>query len=56
MSLPVGTAVTVPDYSVPEDWPRDGEIVEDLGETVMVELSDGTRQELPADEVTPVDN
>lgn len=52
MSLPVGTAVVVPEYSVPEDWPREGEIVETTSETVVVELQNGHRQELPADEVT----
>jgi hypothetical protein len=52
MSLPAGTRVTVPAYAVPEDWPRTGEIVEDGAETVVVELDNGRRQELPADEVT----
>jgi hypothetical protein len=42
----------VPAYAVPEDWPRTGEIVEDGAETVVVELDNGRRQELPADEVT----
>jgi prevent-host-death family protein len=48
----VGARVTVPDYSVPDDWARSGEIVEVNDETVVVELDDGHRQELPTDEVT----
>lgn len=53
MTYPIGTAVTVPYYAVPEDWAHQGEIIETNGETVVVELTDGHRQELPADEVTP---
>lgn len=52
MSLPTGTRITVPDYAVPADWPRAGEVIEDCGETVVVELDNGRRQELPAGEVT----
>ena len=48
----VGARVTVPDYAVPDDWARAGEIVEVNDETVVVELDDGHRQELPTDEVT----
>lgn len=48
----VGARCTVPEYSVPEDWTRSGEIVEVNEETVVVELDDGHRQELPTDEVT----
>ncbi|MFD9593098.1 hypothetical protein ACFWA9_10110 [Kitasatospora sp. NPDC059973] len=56
MSLPVGTAVVVPEYAVPEDWPREGEIVESNAETVVVELVNGHRQELPGDEVAAVND
>ena len=52
-AMTVGTRVTVPDYSIPEDWAHAGEIVEVNSETVVVALDDGHRQELPADEVTP---
>jgi hypothetical protein len=52
MSLPIGTRVTVPAYAVPEDWPSVGEIVEDNAETVIVELDNGRRQELPTVDVT----
>lgn len=48
----VGARCTVPEYSVPEDWNRSGEIVEVNDETVVVELDDGHRQELPTEEVT----
>jgi hypothetical protein len=48
----VGTRVTVPEDSVPEDWARDGEVVETDGQTAVIELSDGHRQELPVDELT----
>lgn len=50
----IGVRVAVPDYSVPEDWAREGEVVEIPGETVVVELDDGHRQELPKGEVTPI--
>lgn len=49
----IGSRVTVPDYMVPEDWARTGEIIDITDETVVVELDGGHRQELPADEVTP---
>ena len=48
----VGARVTVPDYAVPEDWARAGGIVAVNAETVVVELDDGHRQELPTSEVT----
>jgi prevent-host-death family protein len=54
--ITVGTRITVPDYSVPEDWTRDGEVVEVGEETVVVELDNGHRQELPLDEITPADH
>ncbi|MGK3105336.1 type II toxin-antitoxin system Phd/YefM family antitoxin [Streptomyces sp. WAC05858] len=54
MAIAVGTRVTVPDYSVPEDWAHEGEIVEIGDQTVVVELDDGHRQELPQDEVTAI--
>ncbi|MFJ4972088.1 hypothetical protein [Streptomyces sp. NPDC088755] len=52
MSLPVGTAVVVPEDAVPEDWAREGEVIESNDEIVVIELRDGHRQELPVDEVT----
>lgn len=50
--LTLGATVTVPEYAIPDDWPREGEIVEIGDETVVVELTNGYRQELPTDEVT----
>jgi antitoxin (DNA-binding transcriptional repressor) of toxin-antitoxin stability system len=55
-AVTAGARVTVPDYSVPEDWPRGGEVVEVGDETVVVELDNGHRQELPLDEVTLADD
>lgn len=49
----VGALVTVPPHSVPDDWARDGEIIELTDETAIVGLTDGHRQELPRDELTP---
>ncbi|TFI30180.1 type II toxin-antitoxin system prevent-host-death family antitoxin [Streptomyces sp. 4R-3d] len=54
MAVTVGTRVTVPEYSVPEDWARKGEIIEATDEAVVVELDDGHKQELPRDEVKAV--
>lgn len=51
-TMAVGTRVTIPDYAAPEDWAHTGEIVEKNDETVVVELDDGHRQELPTSEVT----
>lgn len=48
----VGARCTVPEYSVPEGWSRSGEIAEVNDETVVVDLDDGHRQELPTEEVT----
>jgi hypothetical protein len=48
----VGDRITVPAHAVPEDWPTTGEAVEVGAETIVVELDNGSRQELPADEVT----
>lgn len=53
-TLAVGADVVVKPGHTPDDWPTTGEIVEHSGETVVVELSNGRRQEVPADEVTPV--
>jgi hypothetical protein len=47
-----GARVTVPASSIPEDWPTTGEVISTPGETVIVELDNGHRQELPATEVT----
>ncbi|MGW1015561.1 type II toxin-antitoxin system prevent-host-death family antitoxin [Streptomyces niveus] len=53
MAITVGTRVTVPEYSVPEDWTRQGEVTEATDDTVVVKLDDGHKQELPRDEVSP---
>ncbi|MBQ1165512.1 hypothetical protein KBZ21_46815, partial [Streptomyces sp. A73] len=50
-TMTIGTRVTVPDYSVPEGRALAGEIVEKNDETVIVELDDGHRQELPTNEI-----
>ncbi|MFD4595689.1 type II toxin-antitoxin system Phd/YefM family antitoxin [Streptomyces rubiginosohelvolus] len=52
--MAVGIRVAVPEYAVPEDWARTGEITELNGETVVVLLDDGHRQELPVDEATAI--
>lgn len=51
----VGDRVTVPEHSVPDDWTREGEVVEIVQnkttEIVHIVLDDGHHQELPIDEV-----
>ncbi|GGX36523.1 hypothetical protein [Streptomyces chryseus] len=37
---------------IPDDWPDTGQIVEVLDETVVVELDNGRRTEVPTDQVT----
>ncbi|QTD96941.1 hypothetical protein [Streptomyces cyanogenus] len=55
MAFTTGTRVTVPEYSVPDNWAREGEIAESNDETAVVELDDGHRQEIPLDELTIAD-
>lgn len=52
MTITAGSRIVIPAHSVPEDWPTTGEAVEVGAETIVVELDNGRRQELPADEVT----
>lgn len=52
MTVTEGSRITVPTHAVPEDWPTTGEAVEVGEETIVVELDNGRRQELPADEVS----
>jgi len=51
MTVTQGSRIVVPAYAVPEDWPTTGEAVEVSAETIVVELDNGRRQELPGDEV-----
>lgn len=48
----VGDEVTVDRCCLPDDWPAEGTVVEIGDQSVVVELSNGTRQEVLSDQIT----